>query len=898
MLASDVIRKIPFADPVTHDLVCKTMVRAYSESDYDDEGHRIAGRMFAREFADAVHTNLSWLEITKRVVHHVETHKHAKILRYPVHLLIILHDEGLYQHHDREALDELMPHLRTFVGGKRVHTDLFNPAYRNLYGICFSYYVGVRYSYPILVNNNDLRKLLFKFGNSAPIGVFKRDVVSAFFANFEHSLPLTYTDHTCLTTEVIASQAAYYKELNLFWGHYLRRPQSMPSLMALFYRWIYETFPNNTILSNKDTLNEKVLYQDRFTEMLIGGSLDYTLWHNRRKVHGMGSSHYNALAKKGLALNDILDEYAKTLPNKHQIERFGLLRSLFSNSLREDVFRIRSYKDFNESTFVRQLEFFRSRFAGDPIILKKVIDGIRRFYAYHIDKYPDWEIFKDSRKFSKATVKSRNFSHLFIEGYEFVTLSNIDYTKDITKLVVSFSPSDIRHYSTPTDYAYYSINCSSIPNRLYRNMFLRYIFSNMAINSRHMERTPLVQILKLLFSIKTMPGAPSADISHLSAFDADQIRTFIIGRGTSFDKNNRLLNACKQFFLWAEESELMTIAPMALVHFRSIPSSGVKTDVESVPKEHIEQIAKYLLDKKEKSFRYELCFVVLNLILQTPFRAKDICRLERDCLIETGKEDVHIIRLKSKTSANEYEDRTIPLATYRLIKQTLRRTEAFVEQCSLEEHRNKLFLMPSPFYGGIIPLSPTNFYSALSSACKALGLPAYSSTNFRKAYMTFTYIESTKRSKEDGDYFLKTNSYHKNKRTTLVHYVDRSKVLINSKFGYSLGTEEELNAIESSYQENPPKDVLTRERRTPDGIGFCNSKECIGMVTCLGCKHLVLTEDSVPALNHIITSLDEQIVKCEIAHERDGLIDIRAAYSRCLDLINKRIQTKNESISN
>lgn len=897
MLASDVVKKISFVDPVTHDLVCKTMERAYSQAAFDDEGHRISGRMFAREFADALHTDLSWEEISKRVVHHVETHKCPKILRYPIILLIILYEEGLYTFQDKDALDVLIPSLKTFEGGHKVYTDFFNPAYRDLYGICFSYHVGCRYSYPILVSNLELRKLLFKFGNNAPIGVFNRDIAIAFFSNFEQSLPCEFSDYKCITTDVVEEQAAYYRDLNLFWGHYLPRRNSMPSLLALFYRWLYEAYPDCRLFTDSEKLNAKILFQDRFTEMIIGGSLDYALWHNRRLVHGMGSSHYNADQKKGKPLDVILEKYAETLPTKSQRTRFELCRPLFARSLRETIYNIRTYKDFTEETFVRQLEYYKSKFARDPLALKEVIEAIRRFYAHHIDNHPDWEIFKNSTRFSKATVKSPQFSNLYIDGYEFVTSSNLDYRKDITKVVVSFTPSDYRGHSNMYD-AYYKINCSDIPNRSYRNLFLRYIFSSMTLSTKHRDSTYLMDMLRFLFSIKTMPGAPSNDLKHLSAFDADQIRTYVLNRDISDKGKGKILNAIKQFFIWAEDSEAMTIAPMALVHFRSLPSSRCKTDIKSVPQEHIEAIAKYLIEKRGKAFRYELCFVVLNLILQTPFRVNDICRLERDCLIETGKKDVYIIRLKSKTSADEYEDRTIPLATYRLVKQTLKRTEQYVKLCSMEEHRNKLLLMPSPTIGGIIPYGPDNFHRMLSGACIALGLPPYSSGNLRKTYMTFTYIESTKRTKEDGEYFLKTNTYHKNKRTTLTHYVDKSKVLMNSSFGYSLGSEDELKAIEASYSENPPQEAVVPERITPDGIGFCNSKECIGMVSCLGCKHLILTEDSAPAIRHILSTLDEQIVKCEISHERDGLIDIRAAYARCLDLINKHIQESNESTSN
>ena len=489
-------------------------------------------------------------------------------------------------------------------------------------------------------------------------------------------------------------------------------------------------------------------------------------------------------------------------------------------------------------------------------------------------------------------IKSRSFSGLFVDGFDFVTYSHIDYSKDITKLVVSFTDNDILSGLIPKDIIYYKVDSTDIPNRLYRELYVRFLINNHGIEGRYIIPRILIDMLKLLFSLKMMPGNCNQEIRHLTEFEADQIRTFILRKNQADKEKSRLLNQVKQFFVWAEDSEEMSLDPLALVYFKSLPSRRKLPDNTSVPKEHIEMIAKYLMDNRSQSPKYELCFVVLNLILQTPFRVMNICSLDRDCLIETGKEDVHIIRMKSKTSKGEYEERTIPLSTYRLIRQTLSQTEPLLSKCSVESWKNNLFLYISPNYG-VRPLNDNVFHATIRNVCKKLGIPEYTSGNFRNTYMTFAYMESSKR--PDRDYFLKTTSYHKSKRTTLAHYVDRSLVLMNSSFGYSLGSEEELASIENAYRKTIDE-RLTSERMTPDGIGFCASKECIGMVSCLGCRHLILTEDSVPAIQRIISDFDEKIVNCDIQHEKEGLIDIRAAYARCLNIINKHKVSEDERI--
>ena len=890
MLASEVIKNVKFEDPITHDLVCQAMVSAYGLEYYAKEGNRVPARMFARALCDARHDELSWYEIAVRVQKSDLCHKVSKIRRFPLHLLMILFDQGLYNHEDIDALRTLMPHFRTFKG--KVYTDIFNPERRDLYGICFSYHVGIRYSFPILVNNSELRRLLFHFGNSAPVGVFNRDVVSAFFANFETSLPMEFSNYKCITTSVIQKQIAYYKDLNLFWGHYLRRPVSMGSLMSLFYRWLYVTYPDNQIMSDSTLLTPEIINKDKFTEMIIEGSLDKHQWELKRRMHGMGTSYLNKTDYSILPVRTILSEYEKTLPNRTHKNRFLLCKEMFERSLREQVFRITSHKDFDEDILFQQLEYIKVKHSRDLSTQKDAVEAIRRFYAYLIESNPNFPFFKSSRRITKGLIKSRIFSRMFVDGFDFVTYSHLDYSKDITKLVVSFTDNDILSGLIPKDMIYYKVDSTSIPNRFYRELYVRFLFNNNGIEGHHIDNRILIDALKLLFSLKCVPGSTNNDVRHLTEFEADQIRIFILRKSHPDKGKSRLLHQVKQFFVWAEDSEEMTLDPLALVYFKSLPSRRKLPDNTSVPKEHIEMIAKYLMDNRSQSPKYELCFVVLNLILQTPFRVMNICSLDRDCLIETGKEDVHIIRMKSKTSNGEYEDRTVPLSTYRLIRQTLLQTEPLLSKCSVESWKNNLFLYISPNYG-VRPLNDNVFHATICNVCKKLGIPEYTSGNFRNTYMTFAYMESSKR--PDRDYFLKTTSYHKSKRTTLAHYVDRSMVLMNSSFGYSLGSEEELASMENAYRKTVDEKLST-ERMTPDGIGFCASKECIGMVSCLGCKHLILTEESVPAIQRIITDLDEKIVNCDIQHEKEGMIDIRATYARCLNIINKHKVSEDERV--
>lgn len=886
MLASEVISDIAFIDPETHEVVCAAIERAYGRDYYDQKFRWVAARMFARDFCDAKHKELSWMDISLRMKKDEESHKQQKTKRFPLFLLMELYDRGMYEYHDKDALEVLMPHFKTFTG--KVHTDIFNPAHKDLYGLCFSYNLGCRYSFPILVNDFELRKFLFIFGNSSKVGEYNYDIVETFFSNFESSLPCKFTDYHCLTSEVIEAQVHYYHDLNLFWDHRQQHAKNMGSLYAMFCRWVYNTYEDNRITSNPDIIPKEILFLDKFTDMVISGTFDNDEWILQKKRRGIGSGNYRSAKyqDKNLPSEQLLAEYESTLwPNK-QMKRLLLCKPLFYRSLREKIFKIKDYTGFDEETFFQQIEYFRAKYAFDQQMARDSVEAIRGFYVFLIDKYPDHNFFAGSSRISKPLVKCRIFTDFIMNGYAFVTYGHLKLNNDITKLIVCFNSEYDMSGRSHIDSAYYRINCTPIPNRLYRTLFVRYVFSIQFKGDTQI----LIEVLAFLFSIKSIPGSPSPDLRRLSVFDADQIRTLIFGKNLSDKGKGRLLNACKLFFEWAEESEEMSIAPMAMIHFRSLPSHRQKPENESISKEHIEKVAAYFLKQSERSFRYELCFVILNLILQTPFRVNDICRLERDCLIHTGKNDVHIIRMKSKTSENEYEDRTIPASTYRMIVQVLDRTEQYVAKCSIPSWRNSLFLLPDAKKGGISPFTPNRFYDALRIACKSLEIPSYTSANLRKAYMTFVYIESTKR--DDGEYFLKTNSYHKTKRTTLAHYVDRNMVLMNSSFGYSLGSEEELKALETVYVSEKTKTAVSAARLTPDGIGYCDSKECIGMVTCLGCKHLVLTEDSEPVIRKIISDLDKKIVECEIPHEKESLIDIRAAYARCLDQINIHKQSE------
>lgn len=55
--------------------------------------------------------------------------------------------------------------------------------------------------------------------------------------------------------------------------------------------------------------------------------------------------------------------------------------------------------------------------------------------------------------------------------------------------------------------------------------------------------------------------------------------------------------------------------------------------------------------------------------------------------------------------------------------------------------------------------------------------------------------------------------------------------------------------------------------------------------------------NSAPIIQRIISDLDEKIVNCDIQHEKEGMIDIRAAYARCLNIINKHKEARYERVN-
>lgn len=595
----------------------------------------------------------------------------------------------------------------------------------------------------------------------------------------------------------------------------------------------------------------------------------------------------------GKMLEAFKKEYGNLIDRPSYRRGFKIVRACFRESFGNLACTIKSYKDLSEESFLLQMGYYKDKFYNttevDPFY---VIDIVRRIYQHYVIHDPGWDFLSSSVRLTKELVCTLMLSRYILEGFDFYTYGNMPVNGDKTKLLISF-PSSLSLLSyVQTSKPYVKIDCSDIPNIYYRNILLKYISTLNASLAMHTRHSYIVDALKLLFMVKTMPGAPNQDLKSLTSFEADQIRTMILQKPISSFTKGRMLSTNKLFLEWAEDNEEFKIEAMAWSFFRRPQSHLNSTDIKSVPKEDIEKIVDYLVKEGQSKPVYELSFAILNILLQTPFRMSEIVRLERDCLIDTGKQGVYVLRFKAKTSGGDYEDRTIPYSTYALIKHIVSRTEEYVRRCCNEELRKCLFLYPNCKTRGVKVMDKHSFNHCVGMACTKLQLPSYSYSNFRKSYMTFTYLESTKR--DDGEYFLKTNSYHKAKRITLAHYVDKSVVLMNSNFGYSLGSEEELLEYENSVRKNNDGH-LSESQKVLNGVGFCNSKECIGMITCLGCKHLILTEGSIPAIQRILSDMDDQILRCEIPHERDGLIDIRAAYSRCLDQINRHISEAHEN---
>ncbi|MCR5192235.1 MAG: hypothetical protein K6D59_02925 [Bacteroidales bacterium] len=545
----------------------------------------------------------------------------------------------------------------------------------------------------------------------------------------------------------------------------------------------------------------------------------------------------------------------------------------------------------SEESFWTQIHFFeKERFSSTFRHL--AIVHIVHFYIFYFDYSLQNGGAMELKTITPSLLHSLPFCRLIENGYTVLSFCAAQRSKEcLTKTIITIPDlPDLTPRLNNRDFII--TDWTIINNPFFRTIVIDYCLSN--------KRT-FVSIRNFLDGLADclnyLTRNKKERIDIISIEDSRTLRSYIINTANSASRANTLLSLLKCLIRWAEENKRVQVeSPMSYEFFAFLYIEN-KTAPAAIPIEHATLIAQALYDRGKTSPAYRHYFVLLVLLIETEFRPSQLCSVQINRFRIVQNRDAYILQGISKMSKGDIESAAISKYTYDLLLQTLNDTQELRECCSEERKQNYLFLYPPAAKSrkqGCRIITTARFSEIVGEICKQSNLPHYSAQNFRDAHMTFSHKYDIA-NKGDG-FYLRILSGHKTELTTKEHYVDKTfNVLSGVPDGFSIGTEEELQELESRIVSKSSLNPRNPSHKTIDGIGFCPESQCTfkTMINCVLCPHIwYIAEQDEKPLRVMLQEIEEILSTDLTSHEREHKIQIKDALQKRLVAISNYLSIK------
>ena len=603
-----------------------------------------------------------------------------------------------------------------------------------------------------------------------------------------------------------------------------------------------------------------------------------TLKHDCYKFHCYFFRYKNPKIKKYVL--EILSS-----PRKYNTYFFQEIIDLFEDSLGKYAPKIFSYKDFNELTFWKQINFFKLYYKDDDDKKSKSINSIIWFYKYLVNTYTEHSFFKNATTMNETLLFSNNTLKKINDGYIFLTFNPNIKIKFHKKIV--FILKNCNHLSTTLKKEdSISINLSNLECYFYSKELLNYIISSNTIiirlsHSGHLKY--LIDSLNFLYKLKKEKNYPNPNLEYINNQEAIFLRNYCnISEKTLHTKNTKI-GAIRRFLQWEMNLGNIKFDNMVFDYLSQFEEPS-KTGGNAIPEEDLIAINNCFFRDSKIDFVAKLCYCVFHLLLETEFRVSQILSLEINCLKKSIKPNQYYIYSNTKTSNGKVKRQIITDLTYRHLIKIINETEEIREKCSVKSKKDYIFIHEGSA-NSLLILNNSTINSYLEKYCKELNLEQiYTVKNIRDTHMTksFEYILRNKKS----DLELTCLTKHKYIDTTKNHYVQMQlEKMLESTYGIIIGDLENLldsqNDIKNNIKKEIPKEVDISENIVENGCGNCKADLCVvtTSVPCLICKNFITTPKHEKYFIKAIENIDKLIDKDNnTKHDKEDLTIIKTLY--------------------
>lgn len=573
---------------------------------------------------------------------------------------------------------------------------------------------------------------------------------------------------------------------------------------------------------------------------------------------------------------------------QHSAPKYTLL---FEESLSDEASDIKTYTDFNDTTFWTQAVFFRDNTDLTKKEANYCLRLLVKFYRYLVNEHTDHHYFANSLHMSEALLFSCQLIQKIEEGYYVIPYSmDADYQnrKRIVFLMRGYSSLS----TTMKDDDFRTLDLSSIKSDFYRNELFKYYvsMSSVTVATWSGQIGYIRDALSLIENIKAEKDYPNPDQEYMNNQEAVFIRSFFSDERVKLATRNNQIGAIRRFLLWERDENMEISFDDMFFEYLTQYEEPSKTQGEAIPDDHLGKISEWLANQAATNHEMDLTYAVLHLALETEFRVSQICHLKIDCIKPSAKAHEYVVQTYHKTGHGRLESFVISELTYRHLTRIIENTEPFREKCTRRELAEYIFLYDGSM-NTVALMNSRKFRKCFQKACASLGLPRYTSRNIRDTHMTKSFEYVLKHGK--SDLVMAALSKHKHLDTTKSHYIEQKlNEMLEATYGVIIGDLDDCYNPSSHITEKIPAEIDNNSSVVENGCGNCKSAQCTmrNALPCLICDDFITTVEHEPAFRRAIEAVDKLIRQSGTKHDKDDLITIKLLLVMYLKAIYQKKQ--------
>lgn len=564
-------------------------------------------------------------------------------------------------------------------------------------------------------------------------------------------------------------------------------------------------------------------------------------------------------------------------------------------------FEINSLEDIDSSLFWHQISFFKSFYSEDEVLKNKALKNICKFYRWLLNKYNEHTFFTNSTNLTYELVFSNALiTHIKNDAY-FTTFTNTEDLGDKPRIVLIVK--NLQNKSTRmVKNSHFALYTDSLETSYYRTIINKYFQNSTSpsLLSWTGQSRYIVDALHFIEQMKAQNGYPNPKINSFNTNEAMLIRRYF--KQSKPDLNlttlNNKIGAIRRFFQWAKQCKYLTFDVTFFDYFSQYEEPNQYRG-DAIPDEDIEKLNNVFLELCDEDATYKPYYAIFLILIETEFRASQVCNLTISALQPTLKNDQYLLYSSTKTSNGRKITQPICSSTKKILEAVIEESEDLRNEALSESYKNHIFLYRTNYSGGSISgITCAKFLLVFHKVCEKAGTRLYNSRNLRDTHMTKAFEYIMRHGKSDLE--MGVLSRHTRIDTTKSHYIEVELTkMLESTYQITLGNRD-INQ-QSRILDTLPDELNGDDTLVEGGCGHCMAKTCkmTGSLPCLICKDFVTTVDRKSYFIKMISYIDMQLEKATIRHEIEDLTLIKTLYINWLREICLKEEENNAStISN